>query len=188
MGHQKHKLTATDEKDLSTEQSTTQTDARFPRANGDTGRTQYPKTTAGKGPQTAGDRYSAEAARLTGPSSPFGFKASDRLRRRGEFLHAQREGARFQTPHFIVYALRVEGTIAPRLGITVSRRIGGAVMRNRVKRRVRECFRRELRSMIPGGTDLLVIARTGAARMETRAILSELVTATQSLRRRIETI
>jgi ribonuclease P protein component len=61
-------------------------------------------------------------------------------------------------------------------------------MRNRVKRRVRECFRRELRSMIPEGTDLLVIARTGAAQIETRAILSELVTATQSLRRRIETI
>jgi ribonuclease P protein component len=188
MGHQKHKLTATDEKDLSTEQSTTQTDARLPCANGDTGRTQHPKATPGKGPHAAGDRYSAEAARLTGPASPFGFKASDRLRRRGEFLYAQREGARFQTPHFIVYAVRVEGIIAPRLGITVSRRIGGAVMRNRVKRRVRECFRRELRALIPEGTDLLVIARTGAAQVETRAILSELVTATQSLRRRIETI
>lgn len=47
-----------------------------------------------------------------------------------------------------------------RLGITVSRRVGGAVVRNRVKRLVREVFRRH-RDGIPRG-DSVVIARTGA--------------------------
>lgn len=107
------------------------------------------------------------------------------MRRREDFLRLQRAGARFQTPHFVVYAMRTEEIRPPRLGITVSRRIGGAVMRNRVKRRVRECFRMKLRSNIPAGGDLLVIARTGAARLETRAILEELMTATLNLQRRL---
>jgi ribonuclease P protein component len=188
MGHQKHKLAATDEKDLSTEQSTTQTDARLSGTDGDAGRTQHPEATPRKGPKTAGDRYPAEAARVTERTAPFGFQRSDRLRRRPEFLRAQRSGARFQTPHFIVYAIRVDAAGPVRLGITVSRRIGGAVMRNRVKRRVRECFRLELRPLVPHGTDLLVIARSGAAEIETRAILNELLTATQSVRRRLEAI
>jgi len=97
----------------------------------------------------------------------------------------QRAGSRFQTAHFVVYAMRTEETGPTRLGITVSRRIGGAVMRNRVKRRVRECFRMNLRATIPAGSDLLVIARTGAARLESRAILDELTTATLNLRRRL---
>lgn len=97
----------------------------------------------------------------------------------------QRAGFRFQTPHFVVYLMRTEETRLPRLGITVSRRIGGAVTRNRIKRRVRECFRIKLRPAIPPGSDLLVIARTGAARLESHAILEELTTATVNLRRRL---
>ncbi len=50
----------------------------------------------------------------------------------------------------------------PRLGVTVSRRVGGAVVRSRVKRRIREWFRRE-RSRLPQSRDLVVIARPPAA-------------------------
>ena len=53
-----------------------------------------------------------------------------------------------------------------RLGVTVSRRIGNAVARNRVKRRVRECFRKVIRDRLPAGTSIVVIARGGAAALE----------------------
>jgi len=49
----------------------------------------------------------------------------------------------------------------PRLGVSVSRRVGGAVVRNRWKRVLREVFRRG-RSDLPPGLDLVVIARRGA--------------------------
>ncbi len=72
-----------------------------------------------------------------------------------------------------------------RLGMTVSRRIGSAVVRNRTKRRVRECYRLKLRSMFPDGTALIVIARIGAGALKTPAIAGELVQAASNLAARI---
>jgi len=60
-----------------------------------------------------------------------------------------------------------------KLGLAVSRRVGNAVARNRVKRRVREWFRRS-RARLPAGTDWVVIARQGAAELDAAAIASEL--------------
>jgi len=93
---------------------------------------------------------------------------------------------RYQTVHFVVYAMD-SGEVKPvRLGTTVSRRIGGAVVRNRVKRRVRECFRKDLRTLLPAGTDLVVIARAGTGELTSPAIVRELTTATLNLRERIK--
>ncbi len=116
-----------------------------------------------------------------------GFGAADRLHRSAEFTSLQRRGIRYQTPHFVLYAGRLGdgGAQRSRLGITVSRRVGNAVVRNRIKRRVRECFRLTLRRQMPDGTSLVVIARSGAGQMETPAINAELVTATLSLGRRL---
>ena len=69
--------------------------------------------------------------------------------------------------------------------MTVSRRIGSAVVRNRTKRRVRECYRLKLRSMFPDGTALIVIARIGAGALKTPAIAGELVQAASNLAARI---
>lgn len=96
------------------------------------------------------------------PTGRFG--RTDRLLRASEFLEATREGSRVVGRSFVL-AARVDptggGAPAPRLGITVSRRVGGAVVRNHLKRCVREWFRRA-RSELPPGLQLVVIARRGA--------------------------
>lgn len=180
-------MAARDEKDLSTPQSTTRTHPRLPRADGDAGRTQYPEAPAGQGPRQARGLDSAEAARLEPQARDFAFRTTDRLHRRAEFLRAQRAGIRLQTTHFVIYALATTPEQAVRLGVTVARRIGGAVVRNRVKRRVRECFRLTLREVLPVGTNLVVIARSGAGELPWTALRDELSGAVRILGRRLAT-
>ncbi len=115
----------------------------------------------------------------------FGFSGADRLHHRSEYLRAQRAGIRFQTPHFVAYAAAVAQSSSVRIGITVSRRIGSAVVRNRLKRRVREAFRLDLRAQFPEGTDLVVIARGGAGALTSASLQDELRTAVTNLLRRI---
>jgi ribonuclease P protein component len=63
---------------------------------------------------------------------------------------------------------------APRLGIAASRKVGNAIVRNRVKRSVREWFRAH-RDGLPRGTDVVVIARTSAARLSGPEIVDALI-------------
>ncbi len=118
------------------------------------------------------------------------FAAADRLHRSAEFIRLQRAGVRFQSPHFVVYAGNLAGSpddepSRSRLGVTVSRRVGIAVARNRVKRRVREIFRRAIRDNLPAGTSIVVIARDGAATLASPAINNELTMAARNLSGRI---
>ena len=64
-----------------------------------------------------------------------------------------------------------------RLGVTVSKRVGGSVIRNRVKRRIREWFR-HARERLPGGLDIVVIARRTARDLsgrEVAAVLDQMI-------------
>lgn len=77
-----------------------------------------------------------------------------------------------------------------RIGLTVSRKVGNAVIRNRVKRRLREIFRRN-KSAFPKGTDLVIIARQNAAeatweelQKEVLALAASINTTTRSPRRK----
>jgi ribonuclease P protein component len=118
------------------------------------------------------------------------FGAADRLHRSAEFLRLQRNGVRIESAHFVLYAgkLEDEGGLPgrSRLGVTVSRRIGNAVVRNRVKRRVREIFRGRIRGAIPAGVSIVVIARAGAGLLASAAISVELATAARNLASRIK--
>lgn len=102
-----------------------------------------------------------------------GFPKRIRLRKRREFLAVQRGGQRVSTPHFIVYG-RPNGGGATRLGITVSRKAGNAVTRNRVKRLVREAFRRNT-ARLPTGLDLVLVARQGQPPAGYEEVLSEML-------------
>ena len=88
------------------------------------------------------------------------FRKVERLTRRCQFLDTQRQGARHVTQHFVVYA-RLGAEPFSRVGLTVSRKVGNAVVRNLVKRRLREVFRRNKRQL-PTGYDFVWIARKGA--------------------------
>ncbi len=83
-----------------------------------------------------------------------------RLRRRREFLAVQQRGKRVHAGPLVVLAL--QGTGRARLGVTVSSTIANAVMRNRIKRWVREAFR-AIAPDLPA-VDLVVVARRGADR------------------------
>lgn len=81
------------------------------------------------------------------------------MRKRAEFERIQRGGERIHTEHFVlIVAAQPEANALARLGITASRKIGGAVVRNRAKRLVRAAFR-ELASLFARGVDLVVIVR-----------------------------
>ncbi len=84
-----------------------------------------------------------------------------RLRKRREYLALQSAGRRRRSPHFTVIT-RAKQSPPSRLGITTSRKVGHAPARNRVRRLVREFFRKRRAGLIPP-QDVLVIARPGAA-------------------------
>jgi ribonuclease P protein component len=88
-----------------------------------------------------------------------------RITRSGDFDMVYRRGRSAANRHLVVYAFarddRPAGAPA-RLGLSVSRKVGGAVERNRVKRVLREQFA-AIAPSLPGGIDVVVIARPGAA-------------------------
>lgn len=98
-------------------------------------------------------------------------RRAQRLRSPRDFQRVRAHGRRVSgTALLLGYVARSESDDSglTRIGFSVSRRVGGAVARNRVKRRLREVMRRKLTRIAPG-YDLVITARPGAAdaRMET---------------------
>jgi ribonuclease P protein component len=109
-------------------------------------------------------------------------RKDERLLRRPEFTATQRRGGRHVTPKLVVYAAH---GVQPwtRIGLTVSRKVGISVVRNVVKRRLREAFRRN-KSELPLGFDLVVIARVGAGDADYETLERELIEACGKARKR----
>jgi ribonuclease P protein component len=98
----------------------------------------------------------------------------ERLRKRSQFTAVQGRGKKLHTEHFLVFVLpQTDSLAAARLGITVSKKVGGAVVRNRVKRLVREAFRR-LKTLFPKGLDVVFVAKQTAANRELTEVAREL--------------
>jgi ribonuclease P protein component len=92
------------------------------------------------------------------PGQPAGTKKIGRLTRRSEFL-AVRGGEKRRGKLFLLEVLDRRDDDPPRLGITVTRRAGNAVERNRIKRRIREAVRQHVGDDMAAGNDYVVVAR-----------------------------
>ena len=103
---------------------------------------------------------------------PLGLPRPQRLRRSVDIQRVQRTGHRVRRRLLMMTVIR-NGTSQTRVGLTVSRKVGNAVIRNRVKRWLREAIRQQ-RAHVPSGFDVVVIAHPQAARSSFDAIGREL--------------
>ena len=117
-----------------------------------------------------------DAAKSAGNASRLSdrrFPRAARLLRRAEFDAVYRDGRRRAGRHFAVFA-RPNGLAHSRSGISVKRALGGAVVRNRIRRRIREILRLH-RTEIPAGWDMVVHPRSTVATAEFAALAAELL-------------
>jgi ribonuclease P protein component len=105
---------------------------------------------------------------MTGRSSSRG-----RLSRSAEFERVYRQGRSTGNRYLVLYAFPNSSAKGPRLGLSVSRKVGGAVERNRVKRLLREAFAR-LEAELDPAQDVVVVARPSALELAGREGLAGL--------------
>ena len=109
--------------------------------------------------------------------------AAARIRRRDDFSAAIRGGSRTGRTLLTGHLLIEPGTAPPRVGFVVSRAVGGAVVRNKVRRRLRELVRSRLNSL-PAGSLLVVRANPRAATARQSELAAELDLVIDTLLRR----
>lgn len=87
------------------------------------------------------------------------FGKDERIRKRQDYLRIYQQGVRSHTRRFTVITCPNQSGIR-RLGMTVGKKVGNAVQRNRIKRLLREFFRLN-KSKLPAAQDIVIIAKRG---------------------------
>jgi len=106
---------------------------------------------------------------------PQGLPADHRVRKRRDFERAYEEGKKVVTPEFALFMFP-NGTSISRLGITTTRRLGKAVIRNRARRLVREAYRTNQQN-VPSGYDMVVVVRAPLLKRNARELATILIDA-----------
>jgi ribonuclease P protein component len=151
------------EADISTEQAGAQAPSRVPHPHGHQG-----------WPQSA---QRAPRARPQAPQRLIGCEAAtaarmQRLKQRSDFVAAT-AGAKVHGAGFVLQT-RERGDDRPaRVGFTVSRKVGNAVERNRVRRRLREIVRLAAADRIPDGHDYVLVGRRAALEMSFERLVAD---------------
>jgi len=115
---------------------------------------------------------------LPSSSGRLEFPREARLVRRGEFDAVYRTGMRRSSSHFTVF-FRANQMPQSRFGFSIKKALGGAVVRNRMRRRMREivrCHRQE----IPAGWDIVIHPKSAMARAPFAALTADLLRLLQS--------
>lgn len=152
------------EANLSAESHSKEAGPRFPGTDADSRRPGDHQAPQSKRAETPGYFRLLQVAVGNGATR---LRRTDRLRKSKDFQRISREGVRKASPHFIIVVgeQRQDGEgLGPALGVTVGKKVGTAVERNRVKRRIREWFRQN-RAALPQTAEVVVIARKGAAQL-----------------------
>ena len=101
------------------------------------------------------------------------FPREARLVRRGDFDLVYRAGKRLSSPHFSAF-VRSNEMPRSRFGFSIKKALGGAVVRNRIRRRLREVVRRR-RQEIPAGWDIVIHPKGSVATADFAVLAEELV-------------
>jgi ribonuclease P protein component len=100
--------------------------------------------------------------------------APGRLTRRAEFLRAAAKGRKAPTSGLVLQALARDDQGPAKVGFTVTKKIGNAVIRNRTRRRLKEAARLVLADQPVSGVDLVLIGREGTRAREFTALQQDL--------------
>ena len=106
-------------------------------------------------------------------------KFTSSLKKNHEFKRLYNKGKNAATQCVVVYCRR-NGSAANRLGVTVSTKIGGAVQRNLVRRRIKEIYRLNEHSL-PAGYDIVIVARVRSRYAHYREIEASVMSAFRKL-------
>jgi ribonuclease P protein component len=106
----------------------------------------------------------------------------ERLRRRQDFIAAAK-AQHAAMPGLVVQARNRDDGLAPRVGFTATKKLGNAVVRNRIKRRLREAARLTLPEIAHRGFDYVLIGRAGAASRSFAELQKDLNSALKRLHR-----
>lgn len=101
-----------------------------------------------------------------------GLRREERLRRKRDFEIIAKEGIRKHTKNFLIIARKNDQGFS-RLGAVASKKVGKAVERNRVKRLMREFFRRN-KDKLPPSTDYVIVGKKGAQELQYAQVVDEL--------------
>ena len=168
-------LEAIDETDLPTQSACSQTPTWLPRTDGDPWGAQGDRVATRSRPQ-AGFGLTRRSAAQTDRSG--GLSGLNRLRSRPEYL-AIAKGARVARPAFVLQANRGRPGASARFGFTVSRRVGNSVIRNRVRRRLKELVRRDGGGAT--GVDYVLVGRAAATNSPFAEMANQLASAMRQI-------
>jgi len=101
----------------------------------------------------------------------FSFPKSEKILNRADFVKLNRSGKRLYTKHFTLI-IKKNGQGVTRLGVTVGKKSGNAVKRNRVKRLIRDFFRLN-KKQFPQGYDIVIVAKKDASYLDLWKIKEE---------------
>lgn len=101
------------------------------------------------------------------------------LKKNSDFRRLYTKGKNSVTPYLVVYS-RKNGMKINRVGFTVSAKLGNAVIRNRIRRQLREIYRLHLFEL-KGGKDVVIVARSRCIRGDYKKMDASFITACQEL-------
>jgi ribonuclease P protein component len=140
------------------------------------------------------EQVSADASKRSAdqpaPNAGASFPRSARLLKRSDFDLVYRQGRRHFSPHMTVFYLPQTGSASPqkaaRIGFTVGRVLGGAVERNRIKRRLREAVRLRRGLLLnAGAVDVVINPKKSVLTLQFSVVLEEVGRALQAVATRL---